>query len=116
MREKRVEEPYPIKRASQASGEMLDDLWFQSRTKKEFSYVLPKDQETLVETVKRLTELHGYELKVIDVAKRNIIYRLLRRAAGIKKFPVVEVRRGLRLRAPFSQSELESFVSHSLKT
>lgn len=108
MREKRVEEPYPIKRASQASGEMLDDLWFQSRTKKEFSYVLPKDQETLVETVKRLTELHGYELKVIDVAKRNIIYRLLRRAAGIKKFPVVEVRRACGSGHPFLKVSLRA--------
>ena len=114
-REKRVTEPYPIKRASRASGEMLDDLWFQSRIKKEFSHVLPKDQETLVETLKRLSELHGCELKVVDFGKNNIIYMLLRRAAGIKNFPVVEVRRGLRLSAPFSQSELESFVSQNLK-
>ena len=113
--EKRVVEPYPIKRASRASGEMLDDLWFQSRIKKEFSHVLPKDQEALVETVKRLSELHGCELEVIDVSKRNIIYRLLRRAGGIKNFPGLEVRRGLRLSAPFSQSELESFISQNLK-
>lgn len=101
-----VEELYSVKRPS-----VYRDIMFKAKLKKIYSYVLPDDQKAQVEVVKRLSEQCGLELKVIDVAKENVILRLWKKLQGMKNFPVVETNRGDRLQAPFSQSELERFVS-----
>lgn len=107
-----VEEPYQVKRATRAY-EISRDIWFKVKVKKVYSYVLPDDQREHVEVVKRLSERDGLELKFIDVARETVIHRLWRALKGIKNFPVVETSRGGRLQAPFSQSELERFISES---
>lgn len=105
-----VEEPYPTKKGY-GPYEVSKYIMFQTKLKKKYSYVLPDDQKALVEVVKRLSERCGFELQVIDVAKETIIQRLWRELKWIKNFPVVETNRGGRLQAPFSQSELERFIS-----
>jgi len=107
-----VEEPYPVKRLPRAY-EISKDTWFKVKLKKMYSYVLPDDQKTLVEEVKLLSERHSLKLKVIDATKQTLIQRLWIRLKGIKNFPVVETNRGIRLRAPFSQNELDRFISES---
>jgi len=103
-----VEELYSIKRPS-----VYRDIWFKVKLKKTYSCVLPDDQKALVEVVKRLSERGGLELKVIDVSKENVILKLWRKLQGMKNFPVVKTNRGDRLQAPFSQSEIERFISES---
>jgi len=106
-----VEELYSIKRPS-----VHRDAMFKAKIKKIYSYVLPDDQKTLVDVVKRLSERKGFELKVVDVAKENsLLHKLWRKLRGMKNFPLVETNRGERLQAPFSQSELERFVSESVQ-
>jgi hypothetical protein len=114
--EELVEGLYPIKRGSSI---LFRDSFYKIKRKMMYSYVLPDDQNTLVEDVKRLSERYGLELKVIDVSKEEVsdplilLQRIWRKLKGITNLPVVETNRGARLRAPFSTSELERFVSES---
>lgn len=107
-----VEELYPVKRASRAY-EISRDTWFKVKRKKVYNYVLQDDQKENVEVVKRLSERYGLELKVIDVARETVIYRLWRNLKGMRNFPVVENNRGRRLQGTFSQNELERLISES---
>jgi len=108
-----VEEPYLMKRATRVY-EISKDVWYAVRLKKIYRYVLPDDQKEIVDVVEQLSEQRGFELKIIDMTREDAISRLWKKLMGIKNFPVVETKRGKRLQAPFSQSELESFVSRSL--
>jgi hypothetical protein len=115
--EKLVEELYPIKRGYSPSRR---DTFYKVKLKKVYSYILPDEQKTLIGDVKRLSEQYGFELKVIDVSKEDpfdpwvFLQKVWRRLRGIKNFPVVETKRGGRLQAPFSQGELEKFISDSV--
>jgi hypothetical protein len=117
MGETLVEELYPIKRGYRPDRPGSRDTFFQVKRKKVYGYVLPDDQNALIEDVKRLCKRYGLELKIIDVSKEDafdpfiFLIRLWRIIKGIKNFPVVETNRGIRLRAPFTQSELERFFS-----
>lgn len=112
MGETLVEELYPIKRPTRVY-ELSKDIWLKAKLKRIYDYVLPDDQKALVEVVKRVSERSGLELRIIDVTKETAILRLWRKLKGMKEFPVVETSRGGRLEAPFSQSELERFISES---
>jgi len=107
-----VEEPYSIKRATRVY-EISRDIWFRVKVKKIYRYVLSDDQQAPYEVLKQLSERGDLELKVIDVTKETAVRRLWWRLRGIKNFPVVEINRSKRLQAPFSQSELERFISES---
>jgi len=112
-----VDDLYSIKRGY--SRPQHRDTFYKVKRKIIYSYVLPDDQKALIEDVKQLSKRYGLELKVIDVSKEDVLDPLIflqkvwRRLKGIKNFPVVETNRRVRLRAPFSQSELERFISES---
>jgi hypothetical protein len=95
------------------------DAFYEVKRKIMYRYVLPDDQNELIVDVGRLTERYGLELKVIDVTKGSLLdpvilfQKVWRRLKGIRKLPVIETNRGERLRIPFSQSELEKFISDS---
>jgi hypothetical protein len=114
--EELVEGLYPIKRGYST---VFRDGFYEVKRKITYGYVLPDDQNAVIEEVKRLSERYGFELRVIDVSKEEVsdplvlLQRIWRRLKGIKHLPVVETNRRARLRAPFSQSELERFVSES---
>lgn len=103
-----VEEPYPVKRVSR-----FHDTVYKVRLKKKYNYILPDNQAVFVKTVKRLSERHGLELKIIDMTQETVLGALWRNLRGIKNFPVLETKRGGRLMAPFSESELERFISET---
>lgn len=105
-----IEEPYPVKKGY-GPYEVSKRTTFQTKLKKKYGYVLPDNQKALLEVVKELSERYGFELKVVDVAKENIIHKLWRKLKGIKNFPVIEINKGDRLQAPFSPSELERFIA-----
>jgi len=108
-----VEELYPIKRFSRAYG-ISRNLMFRVKRKKVYSYVLPSDQKKTVEIVERLSERYGFELKIIDVADDTVIERWWRTKKGIRNFPFIKAKSGDKLQAPFSQIELEKFISKSI--
>lgn len=114
--EELVEGLYPIKRGYSVQ---FRDVFYQVKRKMMYGYVLTDDQNAVVEDVRRLSKRYGLELKVIDVSREEafdplvFFQRVWRKLKGIKNFPVVETNRRARLRAPFSQSELERFVSES---
>jgi hypothetical protein len=95
------------------------DAFYEVKRKIMYSYVLPDDQNELIGDVERLTERYGLELKIIDVTRGSaldpviLFQKVWRRLKGIRKLPVIETNRGARLRTPFSQSELERFISES---
>ncbi len=111
--EKLVEELYPIKPRSPLGYYISRDTVFKANVKKTYNYVLPDLQKTLSEYAHQLCEQHSLELKIIDVSKETALTGLLIRLKGIKNFPAVENNRGDRLQAPFTQTELEKFISES---
>ena len=120
--EKLVEGLYSVKPRTPRAYEMSRDTTYEVKLKKVYNYVLPDDQKALIEDVKRLIERYGLEMKIIDVSQEDaydpliLIQRVWRRIKGIHSLPVLETNRGEMLRAPFSQNELEEFVSKLAST
>jgi glutaredoxin len=112
-----VREPHIIKKGI-ARGDfyrmrnMFWDTAFDTRVKEVYGYVLPDDQKAIVETVKRLCEKHGFEVRVVDVTRENLLHRVMQEEVSkIKTFPTLITGSGGRLEGNFSEEQVESFLS-----
>jgi len=112
-----VREPHLIKRGI-ARGDfyrmrnMFWDTAFDTRVKEVYGYVLPDDQKAIVEAVRRLCEKHGFEVRVVDVTRENLLHRAVQEEVSkIKTFPTLITDSGGRLEGSFSEGQVESLLS-----
>ena len=83
-------------------------------TTTKYEYVLPKEQERLIEIVKEVVSKLGFQLEVIDVAQRDFFDEPLpKEVKALKHFPVLAIESEARLVAGFSQEDVERFLSHA---
>jgi hypothetical protein len=77
-------------------------------------FVLPEDQQRVVEMVKEIASRHGLEVEVIDVSRENALHRAVQRELeNIKTFPTLIANSGEKLEGNFSQEQIESSLSES---
>jgi hypothetical protein len=77
---------------------------FEPKLERNYSYVLPEDQEMIVEAAKQLAERLGFAVRVVDVTKENVFTRLLREEfKKIAVFPTVVTDSGARAKSSLRQ-------------
>jgi hypothetical protein len=106
-----TEELYPVKRASAAALDLARSAVFRAKLKEIYDYVLPDAQKAITTALERLCSKYGLELHVVDITRENVLQRFVMWLKGIKDFPTLETSRGQRLQTPFSENELERFIS-----
>jgi hypothetical protein len=73
--------------------------------------MLPEVQRTFTETVKKLCRKHHFELRIIDVAKENILHRAIQQEIEkIKTFPTLMSDSGRRLEGKILGKQIESLL------
>jgi hypothetical protein len=112
-----VVEPHLVKKGV-ARGDgyrMRDMFWdtaFDTKIEELHDYVLPDDQKAAVETVRRLCENHGIEVRIVDVTRENLLHRVVQEEVSkIKTFPTLITDSGRRLESSFSEEQVESLLS-----
>jgi cysteine sulfinate desulfinase/cysteine desulfurase-like protein len=106
-----VTEPHLVSpsRGSPASADFSP--LYETRTEKQYGYVLPDEQKAVLETVKRLCEKHGFELKIIDVTRENLVRRALQEEIRrVKSFPTLMTDSGRRIEGNISEEQIELFL------
>lgn len=106
-----TQELYSVKRASASALDLTKDAVFRAKLKDMYDYSLPDDQKAILTALERLCNEYGLELHVVDITQENVLYRCMIRLKKIKDFPTLETSQGRRLQPPFSEDELERFVS-----
>jgi glutaredoxin len=112
-----VTEPHLIKKGVRSGDafRMRDMFWdtaFDNKVEEVHDYVLPDDQKATAETVRRLCEKHGFELRIIDVTRENILHRAMQEEVSkIKTFPTLITDSERRVEGSFLEEQLESLLS-----
>ena len=96
----------------------MRDAWdtlYETRTETQHGYVLQDEQNAVLETVKRLCEKHGFELKIIDVTRENLARRAVQEEIRkVKSFPTLMTDSGRRLEGNVSEEQIELFLLRNL--
>ena len=114
-----VTEPHIIKKGAMRGDfrHMEDTYWntaFETKIEVEYDYFLPHEQKAIADTVEKLCEKHGYEVKVVDVTRENLIHRALQEEVNkITTFPTLIADSGQKLEGDFSEEQIELFLSKS---
>jgi glutaredoxin len=117
VRESHLVPPSRDSPASRGFSRMRDawDTIYETRTETQHGYVLPDEQRAVLETVKRLCEKHGFELKIIDVTRENLVRRALQEEVRkVKSFPTLMTDSGRRLEGNVSEEQIELFLLRNL--
>ena len=79
-------------------------------------FVLPKQQQKIVEIVQETAPEHGLEVKVVDLSRLNAFSKLNRRTRSVTKFPALVTSSGRKLEGIQSKAEIEAFISRENKS
>jgi hypothetical protein len=73
-------------------------------------HVLPDDQRKTVEMVERISRKYGLAVKVVDVAKENVLRRIMQKEMEkVKIFPTLIASSGERVEGNMTEQQIESF-------
>jgi hypothetical protein len=77
-----------------------------------YDYVLAEDTQKTVEMVRRLARVHGLEVEVLDVARENVLRRVLQEEReGIRAFPTLVAGSERRVEGEITEEQVESLFS-----
>jgi len=86
------------------------------RTVTKYEYVLPGQQERLVEIVREVASQHGFQLEVIDVTQMDLFDEALpKEVKALKDFPVLATESQTQFALDFSREDVERFLSQETK-
>jgi len=85
------------------------------RTVTKYEYVLPEQQERLVEIVREVASKYGFQLEVIDVAQIEPFEALPKEVEALKNFPVLATESQTKLALGFSREDVERLLSQETK-
>jgi len=75
-------------------------------------YVLPEDQQKTVEAVERIARAYGLEVEVLDVARENVLRRMLQEERErIKTFPTLAASSEQRLEGEIAEEQVKFLFS-----
>jgi len=77
-----------------------------------YNFVVPEDQNRIVEMVREIAPKHGFDVEVVDVTKENILHRVLQEEVKrIKTFPTLITGSGEKIEGNISKEQIKSFLS-----
>jgi hypothetical protein len=80
-------------------------------TRQRHEYVLPEDQKKAVEIVKIIASKYGLEVEVVDVARENVLHRILQgKRDKLEAFPTLVADTGQRLEGEMTEEKVEQFM------
>lgn len=83
------------------------------QTVTKYEYVLPEQQERLVEIIRDFASKSGFNLEVIDVAQMDYFDKPIpKEVKALNDFPVLAIDSQVQLILDFSREDIERFLSH----
>ena len=77
-----------------------------------YKFVLPEDQNEVVEIVEKIATRYGFDVEVVDVTKENILHRVLQEEVKkIKTFPMLVTDSGEKIEGNISKEQIKSVLS-----
>jgi hypothetical protein len=77
-----------------------------------YEYVLPEEQQIIVDLTKKTASKLGLEVKVIDVGKENVLHRAIQKEfEKIRLFPTLVSDSGMMLEGISTKEQIEVFLS-----
>jgi hypothetical protein len=77
-----------------------------------YEFVLPEEQQIIVDLTKKTASKLGLEVKVIDVGKENILHRAIQKEfEKIRHFPTLVSDSGMMLEGISTKEQIEVFLS-----
>jgi len=88
---------------------------FAVETEPRYDYVLSEDQQKVAEMVKSIACKHGLEVEVVDVAKENVLRRIVQKERDrICVFPTLIALFGGRIEGKITEKQVEELLSDTL--
>lgn len=85
---------------------------YETETEPVYEFVLPEDQEKVVEMVKEAASKKGYEVEVIDVTRENILHRAIQEELDkIHAFPTIMTGSGQKIEGIMTKKQIDDFLS-----
>jgi len=77
-----------------------------------YDFVVPEDQNKIVETVREIAAKHGFEVEIVDITRENILHRVLQEEIKkIKIFPTLITDSGEKIEGKISKEQIKSLLS-----
>jgi len=79
-------------------------------------YSLPPDQKELVDLVKNVAKQHSYTVEIVDMAKENIIEKLIEEIKGLDTIPTIKTNLGGRLEgSQITKEDIELLLLNEIR-
>ena len=77
-----------------------------------YEFILPEEQQIILDLAKKTASKLGLEVKVIDVGKENVLYRAIQKEfEKIRLFPTLVSDSGMMLEGISTREQIEAFLS-----
>lgn len=89
---------------------------YETETEPQYEFVLPENQQRIVELVKEVASSHNLEVEIVDVVKENVLHRAAQREfKRIRTFPTLVSVSGEMLTGVTTKEQLEAFLSKATR-
>ena len=77
-----------------------------------YEFILPEDQQRIVDMVRNISHILLLDVEIIDVSKENVLHRITREERErIRTFPALVADKGQRFQGQMTEENVESFLS-----
>jgi hypothetical protein len=85
---------------------------YATETELKYEFVLPEEQQVIVDLKKKIASELGSEIKVIDVGKENVLHRAIHKEfEKIRLFPTLVSDSGMMLEGISTREQIDVFLS-----
>jgi hypothetical protein len=85
---------------------------FETETEPKYEFILPEDQQRVVEMIKELASKRGLKVEVVDVTKENVLHRKIQEEfERIRTFPTLMLISGEKIEGNMTRNQIESIMS-----
>lgn len=90
---------------------------YDVKTSTEYDFLLPEDQQRMLEDINKIASEYGFKVEVVDLAKKNALtkYRL-EHSEKIKNLPSLVNDSGEIAEGVLTKEQIEAFLSKTAKT
>lgn len=87
---------------------------YETETEPQYEFILPEDQQHVIETVREVASKHGLEVEIIDVAKESVLHRAVQeQIERVRIFPTLVVGTALKIEGDMTKKQIESILAHA---
>ena len=77
-----------------------------------YEFVVPEDQNKIVEMVKEIATKHGFDVETVDITRESVLHRALQQEIKkIKIFPTLITDSGEKIEGKISKEQIKSLLS-----